>query len=225
MASCERHPHGCGPRGPVCPICPPAVCPPGPTGATGATGARGPTGPTGATGATGARGPTGPTGATGATGARGPTGPTGATGATGATGSPGEASDNIFASFGLYGAQFTNGSLIPLYPFVTDPTGNIRAPEPQQIMLTAGYYLISYSVSVLFRMPNYMQITPYYNGAPHLETGIYFATNVNGSSACGSAHIILEAPEPTVFTLTYSGSGPAFDGAVNLTIVKLRRSL
>ena len=90
--------------------------------------------------------------------------------------------------------------------------------------MDAGYYLISYKVSAIFRTPNYMQITPSYNGTSHLETGIYFATSTNGSSACGSAFLILQAPAPTTFSLTYTGSGDAIDGEVNLTILKLRRS-
>lgn len=109
---------------------------------------------------------------------------------------------------------------------VSDPTGNIvLASNLQSISLAAGYYLISYKVSGLFRTANYMQITPVYNGSAHLETGIYFATSTNGSSACGSAFIILRAPSPTVFSLNYSGSATATDGEINITILKLRRSL
>lgn len=112
-----------------------------------------------------------------------------------------------------------------MFPDVTDPTGTITQPDLTQIALEAGYYLISYKVSALFRTPNYMQITPSYNGSAHLETGIYFATSTNGSSACGSAFLILRAPAPTTFTLTYTGSANATDGEINLTILKLRRPL
>ena len=167
----------------------------------------------------------GPTGPTGATGTAGLTGPTGATGSTGPTGPAGEAPADVFASFGNYAAQFTVGQLIPLYPVVTDPTGQITNTDQRRIILEPGYYWISYNVSALFDTPNYMQITPYYNGRPHLETGIYFATNANGSSVGGAVSIILEATERTVFTLTYSGSGPATEGQVNLTILKLNRPL
>ena len=69
-----------------------------------------------------------------------------------------------------------------------------------------------------------MQITPSYNGRSHLETGIYFATNANGSSACGSAFLILNAPSQTEFSLTYNGSSDAREGEINLTILKLRRT-
>lgn len=202
----------------------------GPTGVTGATGATGPTGVTGATGATGpigvtgATGVTGPTGVTGATGATGPTGVTGATGATGPTGAAGMVPDDVFASFNTFQAQFTMGSRIALFPDVTDPTGHITQIDSQQIALQPGYYLVSCKVSAVFRSGNYMQITPFYNGTAHLETGIYFATSGAGS-ACGSSFIIIDAPVQTPLFFTYSGSADARDGEVNLTIVKLRRSV
>lgn len=69
-----------------------------------------------------------------------------------------------------------------------------------------------------------MQITPSYNGTSHLETGVYFATGTNGSSACGSAHFIIYAPSQTEFSLTYSGASNATDGEITLTFLKLRRS-
>ena len=68
-------------------------------------------------------------------------------------------------------------------------------------------------------------VTPFYNGRAHLETGVYFATTADGSSACGSAHFILVATAPTTFTLTYSGPLDAREGTVTLTFLKLRRSI
>ena len=210
---------------------------PGARGATGSTGETGPTGPTGPTGATGEEGPTGPTGPpgpTGATGEGGPTGPTGPTGpagergeagATGPTGPTGTVPDDVFASFVNTQYPLVRGSLITLFPDVTDPTGNIVATDLQNITLAPGYYLFSYKVSAIFRTPNYMQVTPSYNGTSHLETGIYFATSADGSSACGSAFFIVRAPTQTVFSLSYSGSADAQDGEINLTILKLRREL
>ena len=214
------------------PCCQPVSCgatgemgPPGPTGSTGAAGEMGPPGPTGATGAAGEMGPPGPTGATGAAGEMGPPGPTGATGATGEMGPPGPTEDDIFASFYILQALFTVGSLIPLFPEVSDPTGHIVPTDAEHIVLSPGYYLVTYKVSAIFETANYMQIVPSYNGIAHLETGIYFATRTDGSSACGASSMIIRVPSQTVFTLTYSGSGNAFDGQVNLTILRLRRSL
>ena len=206
----------------------------GPTGPTGATGDAGPTGPTGATGnagptgptgATGDAGPTGPTGATGNTGPAGPTGATGDTGPTGPTGAAGETPDDVFASFSAFQLPLTVGSLIPLFPDISDPTGNIAAADTEHINLSPGYYLVSYKVSAVFRTANYMQITPSYNGTSHLDTGIYFATSTNGSSVCGSTPLIIRVPAQTQFSLTYSGSGNAVDGQVNITFLRLRRPL
>lgn len=121
--------------------------------------------------------------------------------------------------------QLTPNSLITMFPDVTDSTGNIVAADLEHINLAAGYYLISYEVSLIFTSANYMQVTPSYNGSSHLETGIYFATRTDGSSACGSAFIILQAPSPTTFSLTYSGSATGRDGQITLTILKLQRAL
>lgn len=226
-------PTGAGSPGPTGPMGP--AGPTGPTGSTGPTGPAGvgngptgPTGPTGAAGSTGPTGPTGPAGAPGGIGATGPAGPTGAAGQTGETGPTGPAGtvpDDVFASYLNYQYPLVRGSQLVLFPDVTDPTGQITQPNPTTVALEPGYYLISYKVSAVFRQANYMQITPSYNGAIHLETGIYFAVNGDGGSAAGSGFLILRAPSATTFTLTYSGSGDAVEGEVNLTILKLRRTL
>ena len=181
--------------------------------------------PRGATGATGAAGPQGVTGVTGATGATGSTGSTGPTGETGPTGPAGELPDDSFASFSTYQAIFTNGNPIPLYPAITDTTGNITSTDTYSIALSPGYYLVSYSVSALLSDAGYIQITPNYNNFPHLNEGVYFATTVNGSSAVGSSTMVLYVPSETVFSLYYSGSNDARDGQVNLTILRLQRPL
>lgn len=196
----------------------------GPTGDTGATGPTGDTGPTGVTGPTGPTGATGATGPTGITGATGVTGVTGPTGATGATGADGVVSDDSFASFYALQLPLTSGMTIPLFESIPDTTGNITQSSQEQITLQPGYYLVSYKVSALFSTANYMQITPSYNGSAHLESGIYFATTTNGSSAAGSAFFIIEAPSETVFSLTFSSSGSATGGDVNVTFLKLRRN-
>ncbi len=198
-----------------------ATGPAGPTGATGPTGVAGDTGPTGITGPTGATGPTGVTGPTGATGPAGDTGAAGATGPTGATGPAGESPNDSYASFNTFQALLTNGSLIPLFPAVSDPMGNITPADLQTINLAPGNYLVSCSVSGLFSSPGYMQVTPSYNGSPRLDTGIYFATAANGSSVCGSVFFIIQAPTQTTFTLTYSGSNRATDGHISLTFLRL----
>ena len=211
-----------------------AVGPPGPTGATGPQGPEGPQGPAGAQGPEGPQGPAGeqgpegPQGPVGAQGPEGPQGPAGATGPqgpTGATGPAGTAPEQSFASFINTQYPLTQNSLIDVFPDVTDSTGNIVQTDLQHISLAPGYYLVSYKVSAVFASPNYMQVTPSYNGTSHLETGIYFATSANGSSAAGSAFFIIRAPASTVFSLNYSGSSDAREGEINLTFLKLNRDI
>ncbi len=114
--------------------------------------------------------------------------------------------------------------MLTLFPSVVDPTGNITESDITHVNLTAGYYLVSYSVSAILPDPGYIQVTPFYNGAAHLETGVYFATSADGSSACGSAHFILYAPSDTVFSLTYNGPENARDGTVTIYFLKLNRA-
>ena len=203
----------------------------GPEGPQGPAGAQGPEGPQGPAGEQGPEGPQGPAGAQGPegpqgpTGATGPQGPTGATGPEGPQGPAGTAPEQSFASFINTQYPLTQNSLIDVFPDVTDSTGNIVQTDLQHISLAPGYYLVSYKVSAIFPSPNYMQVTPSYNGTSHLETGIYFATSTNGSSAAGSAFFIIRAPAATVFSLNYSGSSDARDGEINLTFLKLNRDI
>ena len=217
--------------------------PTGPQGEAGPTGPTGPTGPEGRTGNAGEAGPTGPTGAQGEVGPTGPAGPPGEIGPTGPTGAQGvpgevgpqgeigptgptgEAPQDSFASFLNTQYPMSNGTQIILLPDVTDTTGNITQPDVTRIGLAPGYYLISYKVSCIFRQASYMQVTPSYNGTSHLETGIYFATSTEGSSACGSAHLIVRAPTATQFSLTFTSSSSATDGEINVTVLKLNRPL
>ena len=204
---------------------------PGPTGSAGSQGPAGPTGPageagpTGPTGSAGAIGPTGPAGETGPTGPAGETGPTGPAGETGPTGPAGTPAEDVFASFYNPSAVLNQGNYLELYPDVTDPTGQITIAGNQRIQLAAGHYLVICKISAIFRTANYMQITPAYNGAPHLEYGIYFATSTNGSSAAGSANFIIRAPAATELTFSYNSSGSATDGEINVTVLKLNRPL
>lgn len=133
--------------------------------------------------------------------------------------------DDAFASFFNFQYPLTMGSQISLIQDVPDTTGNITLQSPTQIGLAPGYYLVSYKVSAVFRTPNYMQVTPIYNGTPRLEYGIYFATNADGSSAYGASFFILRASQATQLSLNYSGSGNAVEGEINLTVLKLRREL
>ena len=163
-------------------------------------------------------------GPTGATGLIGPTGPTGPTGNTGPTGATGPVPDDIFASFINFAAVFTNASLIPMGIGVADTTGNIVLSDPTHVTLAPGIYTIFYEVSALLSDSGYMQITPFYNGAPHIEYGIYFMTNSGRSSAFGSVSFIIEVPAETAFSLTFNSPVTASEGTLTMVIYKMRRT-
>lgn len=202
------------------PCCPTCCCCRGPAGPTGPMGPAGPQGYPGPKGATGVTGSTGTAGITGPTGPIGPIGPIGPTGPTGPTGSFPVESFAFFASFGI---PFTDAALIPFGVPITDPTGQIVLSDTTHISLAPGYYHLSYHVSALLRTAGFMQITPFYNGAPHIEYGIYFKTGSDVSSAYGSNSMILEIPEQSLFSLTYNSNSRSTDGTATITLVKLFR--
>lgn len=112
-----------------------------------------------------------------------------------------------------------------LFPSITDSTGNITSPQTTSIGLQPGFYLINYSVSALLTTPGYMQVTPSYNGAAHIEFGVYSRTGQPQNTAQGSATFIIQVSQPTVFTLTFSSNVSHTEGQLSLTILKLERNI
>ena len=108
---------------------------------------------------------------------------------------------------------------------VPDPTGQITLVGTTQVALQPGYYLITYHVSSLLGDEGYMQVTPSYNGEIHIEYGVYAKTGAGKTSAEGSASLIVPAPSPTVFTLTYNSNVSSTDGAMTMTVLQLQRSI
>lgn len=133
--------------------------------------------------------------------------------------------EDSFASFVTFEIQFTNGQPILLGTGTADSTGNITLENNTQVVLKSGYYQVSCSVSAILDKAGYMQITPSYNGASHLEYGIYFKTDTDASSACGSSFFIIAVPEQTNFTLTYNSDVENRSGAAMLTFLKLNREM
>ena len=97
--------------------------------------------------------------------------------------------------------------------------------DPARISLAPGIYSIFYDVSALISKSTFMQITPYYNGCPHIEYGIYFATGPSRSNAFDSVSFMIEVPVQTVFNLTYNSTVTATVGTLTMAIFKLRREL
>lgn len=209
---------------------------PGPQGLPGPAGAAGPQGPAGAPGSTGPageRGPTGPAGAAGSAGATGPTGPqgvpgrdgpTGPTGATGPQGSAGPGTD-AFASFYSDVRTLPNGSAIPLYPLLADPTGAITpAADYQSLQLQPGCYLATFDVSAVLAAPGYLQVTPSVGGQAQVALGVYFRTAAGNASAGGSRTFAFCLPSGGAFSLTYNSSTSSSSVTTTVTIQRLRQA-
>lgn len=220
-----------------------------PRGNTGPTGIIGSTGPQGPIGVMGPTGPTGPTGMTGVSGATGAT-PAITIGMTSTIasdlpanvtstptpqgvqldfeiprGATGAVPDQSFASFYSFQEVYPSGSFMNMRPMVSDTTSQIIQRNDTTLSLLPGYYLISYHVSAILSAPGYLQITPSYNNAAHIETGIYVKTSESAQSVYGSNSIIIKALTATNFTLSYVSSVSSNEAALTLTILKLNRSL
>ena len=209
---------------------------PGPQGLPGPAGAAGPQGPAGAPGSTGPageRGPTGPAGAAGSAGATGPTGPqgvpgrdgpTGPTGATGPQGPAGPGTD-AFASFYSDVRTLPNGSAIPLYPLLADPTGAITpAADYQSLQLQPGCYLATFDVSAVLAAPGYLQVTPSVGGQAQVALGVYFRTAAGNASAGGSRTFAFCLPSGGAFSLTYNSSAFSSSVTTTVTLQRLRQA-
>lgn len=209
---------------------------PGPQGLPGPAGAAGPQGPAGAPGSTGPageRGPTGPAGAAGSAGATGPTGPqgvpgrdgpTGPTGATGPQGPAGPGTD-AFASFYSDVRTLPNGSAIPLYPLLADPTGAITpAADYQSLQLQPGCYLATFDVSAVLAAPGYLQVTPSVGGQAQVALGVYFRTAAGNASAGGSRTFAFCLPSGGAFSLTYNSSASSSSVTTTVTLQRLRQA-
>ncbi len=106
---------------------------------------------------------------------------------------------------------------------MADPTGNIVLTDPTRITLAAGTYAVFYGVSALLTGSTFMQVTPYYNRAVHMEYGIYYMTDAaTRSSGVGFVSFIIQAPTQTVFNLTFNSPAPITEGTLSLVILKLR---
>lgn len=137
---------------------------------------------------------------------------------------PAEPAEDVFASFATFEVRFENGQAIQWGTGAEDPSGAITLEDNSRIMLEPGYYAVTYSVSAVLDQAGYMQITPYWNGSPHLEYGVYFRTAAGASSACGSGEMILQVPSRTPFTLHYNSDVSSRSGAAMITVLKLNRA-
>lgn len=156
-------------------------------------------------------------------GPQGPQGEPGPQGPQGPQGEPGASSISNSASFFSFEMIFENGRPMPFIIGTADTAGEIRLENDTQIILPPGYYYVSYSVSAVLDSAGYMQVTPSYNGAPHLEYGVYFRTGAALTSACGANSIIFYAPSQTDFSLTFNSNSENRSGAASVSVIRINK--
>ena len=222
VCCCPGEPGPQGPQGEPGPQGPQGE--PGPQGSQGEPGPQGPQGEPGPQGPQGEPGPQGPQGEPGPQGPQGepgPQGPQGEPGPQGPQGPQGEPGVPASASFVTYEVVFQTGQPVAFAAGVPDTSGNIALSGGTNIVLQPGKYAVWYSVSAVLDNAGYMQVTPSYNGQPHIEYGVYFRTAAALSSASGAAALLIDVPQQTNFTLSYNSNTTDRSGAANVVICKL----
>lgn len=118
-----------------------------------------------------------------------------------------------------------NGSPIPLYPLLADPTGAITSgADFQSLQLQPGCYLVTFDVSAILAAPGYLQVTPAIDGQPQVSLGVYFRTAAGDSSAGGSRTFAFCLPAGGAFSLTYNSSAASSSVTTTVTIQRLRQA-
>lgn len=129
----------------------------------------------------------------------------------------------MFASFLATGRTLPNDTDLPLSEVIADPTGNIKPTTATAITLQPGYYKINYFVSASLAEAGYLQVTPVYNGAAHLEYAALDNTTTDNELAIMNRSFIIQVPVATSLYFVINGTGTATNANVSLTIEKLNR--
>ena len=137
-------------------------------------------------------------------------------------GRPGASGSDVYASFFTFQQRFANGQPIHLFTAVADATGSIGQESSTRVTLAPGTYFVTYHISAVLEDAGYLQVTPAYNGAAHLEYGVYARTADPNVTVSGSNAFIAVVPEETVLTLNVNTSTATRDGAATLVILGLR---
>ena len=137
-------------------------------------------------------------------------------------GTAGASGSDVYASFFTFQQRFVNGQPIHLFTAVADATGSIGQESSTRVTLAPGTYFVTYHISAVLEDAGYLQVTPAYNGAAHLEYGVYARTADPNVTVSGSNAFIAVVPEETVLTLNVNTSTATRDGAATLVILGLR---
>lgn len=115
-----------------------------------------------------------------------------------------------------------NASL-PLKVDIPDITRNITPWEHHSVMLTPGFYAISYYLSALMKKHGFIRLTPVFND--HKQT--IYTTYAEGSKRKEllvlSRYFIIEIPDASTLFFVWSSSAGTSRINMNLNIEKLCR--
>ncbi len=210
-----------GPMGPVGEPGPQGC--PGERGETGPQGPRGEPGPQGCPGERGETGPQGVTGPQGPQGVTGPMGPRGEPGARGPEGPAGYPQNSIFASFSAQERMMPESASLPLKTEIPDITGNISLCNNYSVMLTRGYYVISYYISAVMKKHGFIKLTPVFNGGRQTSHAAYAKAEKQKEMLAVSRYSMIEIPADSALFFEWHSSAGASRISMNLSIEKLCR--
>lgn len=185
--------------------------PRGEPGAPGCPGERGETGPQGVTGPQGPQGATGPMGPKGDTGARGPQGP------------QGYPQNNIFATFLCQDLMMPEAAQLPLKTEIPDITQNISLCDNCCILLTPGYYAISYYISTVMKRHSCIKLTPVLNKHRQAIYATYAEAAKRKELLVLSRHFIISIPDISTLRFIWHCSAGTARINMDMSVEKLSR--
>ena len=192
-------------------------------GEPGPMGPRGEPGPPGCPGERGETGPQGVTGPQGPQGVTGPMGPRGEPGRQGPAGPPGYPQNSIFASFSGQDLVMPANASLPLKIEIPDITQSILLSNSCSVMLTSGYYAISYYISTVMKGNGFIKITPIFNNSKQSMYAAYAETAKRKGILAISRYFIAEIKTNSVLSFVWHSSSGASKINMNLSIEKLCR--
>lgn len=192
-------------------------------GIPGPMGPRGEPGPPGCPGERGEAGPQGVTGPQGPQGATGPMGPRGEPGTRGPAGPPGYPQNHIFASFSEQELLMPMSANLPLKMEIPDITQNISPCNNCSVVLTPGFYAVSYYISMTAKRNCFIKLTPVFNNRRQTIYAAYAKASKRKEWLVISRYFIIEIPAGSTLSFAWHSSADTSRINMNLSIEKLCR--
>lgn len=189
----------------------------------GPMGPRGEPGPPGCPGERGEAGPQGVTGPQGPQGATGPMGPRGEPGTRGPAGPPGYPQNCIFASFLDEELSLPEKTMLPLKMEIPDITQNISLCDSASVVLTPGYYAVSYYISTIAKRHGSIKLTPVFNSHKQTIYAAYAKASKKNQMLVIARYFIIAIPSGSTLSFAWHSSVGTSRINMNLSIEKLCR--